>query len=245
MIGHSVLPGLCVGFALAGFEKSPLLLLGGALVSALLAAFLQEYISRRSRIKEDTSMALLLTGFYAIGVVLLTELQNNSGSSTSGLETFLLGSAASISRSDLYASCFLLLVQIIVYSLFLKELRVNTFDPLFARAQGFNPNRYAQLISALTSISVILALPAVGLILASALLVLPAACASMITRNLGPRLTFSALIGLVLGFGGAWISTLHSQIPTGPSIILLHTAFFFVLAFALFFKRKFAPEETA
>jgi manganese/zinc/iron transport system permease protein len=238
MIGHSVLPGLCVGFILAGYEKSPLLLSGGAFVSALLAAFLQDSIARHSRVKEGTSMALLLTGFYAVGVVILTELQNRSSSNVSGLDSYLFGSAASISRGDLYAACALITVQGLIVFLLLKELRLATFDPLFAETQGFKSKRYAQLISAMTTVTVIFALPAVGLILASALLVLPAACASMLTRNLGPRLLLSTGIGLILGFVGAYLSTLRDRIPTGPSIILLHTSVFVIIASVLSIKRR-------
>lgn len=245
MLGHSVLPGLCVGFVLAGFQKSVPLMMLGALVSALIAGLLQDQIPRKSRIKQDSSMAILLTGFYAIGIVFLGFLQNYSGASAAGLESYLLGHAASLSRADLIGAILLFTTQIIFYSLFVKELRATTFDPLFAQTQGLPNRRINQIIAALTSISVVLALPAVGLILASALLILPAACASLFTKNLVSRLSVASLIGFVFGGSGTFLSTLGTKFPTGPTLILLHSVFFLLISLVIYFNNRRTHKELA
>jgi manganese/zinc/iron transport system permease protein len=230
MIGHSVLPGLCIGFVLANFEKNLMFLFIGALISALIATFLHSYLTQKSRIKTDAAMALLLTGFYACGIVLITYLQKTQGVRATGLETYLLGQASALGKADLKVAISLLISLCTLVFVFYKEIRICIFDKQFALSQDLSVRFFSTLISALISITVIFSLPAVGIILASALLILPAACATLISKNLGTRLCFSILIGLTMGFLGAYFSSQHTQIPTGPSLILTHLFLFLTLA---------------
>ena len=100
-IAHAVLPGICLGFILAG-TKNPFYLIGGAFATGWVSLIAVDYITRRSRIKEDTAIGLVLSVFFGLGIVLLTVIQKSGNAAQSGLDHFLFGKAASLVGEDLY-----------------------------------------------------------------------------------------------------------------------------------------------
>ncbi len=238
VIGHSVLPGLAAGFVLAGYRQDSLWLYCGALASALLAAALIAFLTRRTALKADAAMAVVLTGLYALGVSAMTWIQSQGGGRHTGLESFLLGQAATISRSSLATFAVFLALVVALLLLLRKEFLAATFDPLFSQTQGLYPRVFSGLLSALTACAVVLSLPAVGLVLASALLILPAAIANLLSKSLNQRLVLSASAGALLGFVGAFVSSRVTQAPTGPTLILTFTAAFLILALLKSLREK-------
>lgn len=236
MIGHSVLPGICTAFIVSQFNSNPLFLLAGAFFGAIAATLLQEYLTRSSKIKPEMALAINLTGFYAVGIGLLTWIQKQPGVRQAHLESYLLGQAATLSRADLVSIFASAIVCLLLILAFFKELRVSVFDPLFARSAGISAPKFQFLLSALVAVSVVVSIKAVGLILVSALLIIPAATASLLSKDLSTRLLFAAFIGALCAAGGAYLSFLSVKIPTGPAIILIST-FFFIIA-AIFYKSK-------
>src|SRR5687768_5284266 len=97
-IGHSVLPGVCVGFLVAGYKSTPALLIG-ALVAGLLATWMIGLLQRTTRLKSGECMGVVFTAFYGLGIVLVKYIQNHpeSGAGQAGLERFLFGQIAGIS----------------------------------------------------------------------------------------------------------------------------------------------------
>ncbi len=236
MIGHSVLPGICGAFIVSQYSTNAFVLLFGAFIGAILATTLQEFLTRSSKIKSDMALAINLTGFYAIGLSLLTWIQKQPEIPKAHLESYLLGQAATLSNLDLISIflCTALSLAIVVF--FFKELRLCIFDPLFAGSLGINAKRFHILLSSLVAISVVVSIKAVGLILVSALLIIPAACASLISKDLSVRLVFAAFVGALCAGSGAYLSFLYLNIPTGPAIILVSTTAFLISSF--FYKQK-------
>jgi manganese/zinc/iron transport system permease protein len=99
-IAHAVLPGICLGFIVAG-TKNPLVLIIGAFITGWLSLVVVEYVTRKTRIKEDTAIGLVLSVFFGIGILMLTVIQKSGNASQSGLDHFLFGKAAALVGSDL------------------------------------------------------------------------------------------------------------------------------------------------
>lgn len=231
MIGHSVLPGICAAFVLSQFNTNPFILLLGAFSGAVAATIVQEFLTKSKKIKSEMALAINLTGFYAVGLSLLTWIQKQEGIKQAHLESYLLGQAATLSHADLVSIVTCTLISIAIVFFLYKELRLSVFDPLFARTQGVPAKMYLFLLSALVAVSVVVSIKAVGLILVSALLVIPASVASLLSKDLSTRLVLASCIGSLCAGGGAYLSFLHTNIPTGPSIILLSTFAFIITAF--------------
>ncbi|NCN28375.1 metal ABC transporter permease [bacterium] len=242
MIGHSVLPGICTAFIASQFSLNPLVLLAGAFFGAIAATLLQEYLTRSSKIKPEMALAINLTGFYAIGLGLLTWIQKQPGVQQAHLESYLLGQAATLSRTDLFSILSSAVLCLFLIVIFFKELRVSVFDPLFAKSSGVSAAKFQFLLSSLVAVSVVVSIKAVGLILVSALLIIPASTASLLSKDLSTRLILASILGALSASAGAYISFIKSNIPTGPAIILVST-FCFITA-ATFYKLKQDQQST-
>lgn len=197
-LGHAALPGLCLGFMIAGGRSMPALL-AGALISGLVSVLFLAAILRWTRLREDVAIAIILSVFYGLGVVALSLLAKQSGSGQSGLESFLFGKTAGMIFDDVVWIAGLALGTIAILVLLWKELGLVTFDAEFARVQGWPVARIDMLIMFLMALAVVLGLPAVGALLVAALLILPAAAARFWTHRLGTMLSLSGAFGLCTG----------------------------------------------
>src|SRR5688572_31421566 len=113
MMSHALLPGLCLGFVLAGFTKNYAALFVGAAVSALFANFLNEWVLRQRPFKSDASLAIMISGFYAIGALSIAKLAKSHGTELSGIKGYLLGQAALIQKSDLMPIAIVYLISVV------------------------------------------------------------------------------------------------------------------------------------
>ena len=119
-VAHSLLPGLCLGFLVAG-EKDLLYLLTGAFISGWLSTFAVDVIVNKSRVKQDAAIGIVLSTFFAIGIVLLTYIQHNASGQHAGLDQFLFGQAAAINKTDVWIFGTILVVILMVVTLFYKQ----------------------------------------------------------------------------------------------------------------------------
>ncbi len=218
-LAHGALPGLCIAFILVGERSLPKLLLG-ALGSGLAGIAVIAALRRWTRIKEDAAIGTVLSVFFGIGIVLLTIIQRLPGGSTAGLDSFILGKTAGMVREDVELIAGLALGTLLLVLLLYKEFKLVSFDQEFARVQGWPGFFLDFLLMLLVVLAVVIGLPAVGVLMMAALLVIPAAAARFWTDSLGLMLVLSAGIGLVSGVAGTVVSALFAKIPTGPSIIL-------------------------
>ncbi len=234
-LAHAALPGLCVAFLLVGEKSLPAMLLG-ALASGLLGIAVISAITMGTRIKEDAAIGLVLSVSFGAGVVLLRMIQNLSTTgSKAGLESFVLGKTAGMIAQDVYLIAGVALLCLLLILILYKEFKVVAFDPAFAQVQGWPAYWIDLLLMAMIAVTVVIGLPAVGVVLMSALLIIPAATARFWTQNLGATLVLSALLGVAIGLAGTAV-TANFPYPAGPSIVLVGGGFF--LTSVLFAPRR-------
>ena len=225
MLSHAVLPGVVLGF-LWNFKKDPVALLIGAIIAGLLAAVFVTSLQRTTKLKQDSALAITLGGFYAVGICLLSYVQRQPQGDKSGLSHILMGQAAALSDADLKLILVVTIASIIIIGALFKEFLASSFDPGFARSVGIPERGMHYLLMALLSFAVVISIQAVGVVLVSALLIIPAATASLLTHRMWLVILLAMGLGMASAFGGAFVSFLQSSFATGPVMILVGVAFF-------------------
>lgn len=226
-VSHSALPGVVMAFVLLGSKNTEVLLLG-ALISGLLATLFIVGVTRHTRVKFDSALALVMSVFFGLGLVLLTYVQKIPNSNQAGLKRFIFGQASTLLQRDilLMAICGLVLLTLVL--LFWKEFKLFTFDADFAQSLGFSPKKLNLLLSFMIVLAIIIGLQTVGVILMSAMLITPAVAARQWTNKLWIMVTLSALFGAVSGVAGTAASSLVPKLPTGPAIVICVSLIVFV-----------------
>mgnify|MGYP001172003920 FL=1 len=215
-VSHAVMPGVVVAYAL-GLPFSL-----GAFVFGVGSVALIGFIKQKSRIKEDTVIGLVFTGFFALGIVLVSKIKSNID-----LMQILFGSPLGISRSDVNQTLIISFIVIFILLLFRKDLMLYCFDAKHARSIGINTGILHYLLLTLLSLSAVVGLQTVGIILVVAMLITPGATAYLLTDRFD-RMTllavlsssFSSIIGVYISY---W-----SDIETGGSIVLVQTLIFLI-----------------
>jgi len=231
-VSHAVMPGVVVAYAL-GLPFSL-----GAFVFGVGSVALIGFIKQKSRIKEDTVIGLVFTGFFALGIVLVSKIKSNID-----LMQILFGSPLGISQSDVKQTLIISFVVIFILLLFRKDLMLYCFDAKHARSIGINTGMLHYLLLTLLSLSAVVGLQTVGIILVVAMLITPGATAYLLTDRFD-RMTilavisssFSSVLGVYISY---W-----SDIETGGSIVLVQTlifliAFLFAPRYGIFKKTNF------
>lgn len=218
-VSHAALPGVVMAFILLGSKNTEVLLLG-ALISGLMATLLIVSIVRHTRIKFDSALALVMSVFFGLGLVLLTYVQKIPNSNQAGLKRFIFGQASTLMQRDilLMAICGGILLTLVM--LFWKEFKLFTFDSDFSQSLGFSPKRLNLLLSAMIVLTIIIGLQTVGVILMSAMLITPAVAARQWTNKLWVMVLLCALFGGISGIIGTAASSMVPKLPTGPAIVV-------------------------
>lgn len=228
-LSHAVLPGVALGF-LWNMSKDPVAIFIGATIAGLLGTTAVAAIRKTTRLKEDTALGLVLASFFAVGICLLTMIQQLPTGRKSGIDKFLFGQAAAIGESDVILIGIVTAVVLSLVTLFYKEFLLASFDEGFARVSGLPVRWLNHLLMLLLAFAVVVALQAVGVVLVSAMLITPAAAAYLLTDRMHRLLLLAAGFGLVAGGTGAFLSFLKSSLPTGPFMVLSASGVF-VLAY--------------
>ncbi|UZD23531.1 metal ABC transporter permease [Algoriphagus halophytocola] len=218
-ISHAVLPGICLGFMLAG-EKNPLYIVTGAFLSGALATFLTSWLKSKTRLSDDAIIASILSIFFGFGVVLLTVIQKSGNPEMAGLNQFIFGNAIAILEEDLYLYGGLAILIIITLSLFRKEFNMLVFNPDFGSALGYPMTSIRLVFNVLMILSVVIGIQAIGVVLMAALLITPGAAARFWTNKLGPLLILAGTFSAISGIIGTYISFVIPQMPTGPWVVV-------------------------
>jgi manganese/zinc/iron transport system permease protein len=234
-LSHAALPGVCLGFIIAGSRHFASILVG-ALVTAVLAALLMLVLTRRSRLKTDAGLGIALSLFFAIGIVLLTHIQGSGNASQGGLDSFLFGQAAAILRSDLWVMGGITAAALALVGALWKEFKLVSFDPVFAASLGLPVVVLEVTLTAMIALAVVIGLQMVGVVLMAAMVIAPAVAARQWSRRLEGMVVLAALIGMTAGVFGAVLSATNRGLSTGPLIILSVSAMVIV-------SLLFAPER--
>lgn len=225
-LSHAVLPGVALSYLLG------INMLIGASLFGLLAAILIQFITNRSTIKSDTSIGIILSSFFALGIVLITFAK-------SGLDLthILFGNILAVPQSELSQSFIIMLVVIGVVSLFYKELLISSFDPVVSKAYGLRTHFYHYLLMLLLSVVTVSSLSQVGIVLVIAMLVIPAATSYLWTNKLLHMIIVASVYGAISGVVGVIISFQYN-LPTSATIVLVGVTGF-AISFILSPKNNF------
>lgn len=242
-VAHAALPGICLAYLVVGERNYPAFMIG-ALVVGVLAALFVSFVKAGSRVKEDAAIALSIGGFFGIGIVLSQMIQRRPAGNAAGLDVFIFGKAASMVGDDVRWIIGVTAVALGVVVLLYKEFKVLCFDKDFASALGMPAFAIDLALMALVCICTVVGLPAVGVVLVVALLVIPGVAARFWTDRLGPMLIIAGALGGFAGLMGTVLSAtvpappgaLSRGWPTGPLIVLV-AALCFVLSL-LFAPRR-------
>jgi zinc transport system permease protein len=216
-IGHVAVTGVAVGL-LTG--TSPTVT---AVIVAIAAGVVIEIIREAGRTSGDVALALLFYGGIA-GGVLLTGL---AGQSAAVLNRYLFGSIATLRPEDVWVTLALAAVVVVVALGLSPQLFAVAQDAEFAKVAGLNVRAYNLLVSAMAAVTVTVAMRTVGLLLVSALMVVPVATAQQLTRTFRSTLLVSMALGTAASLGGVVFSGYHDVAP-GATIVLLALAGFVV-----------------
>lgn len=227
VLAHAALPGICLAFLITG-SKDLLGLIIGAALTGFLGTRCVDWITRYSRIKEDTAQAMVLSVFFGFGVVLLTAIQNTGAGNQAGLNDFLFGQSAAMTGRDVRVMATVAVMLLIGVALFYKEFKLICFDPGFAEGVGLPRRIIDAILMALIVMTVVIGLQAVGVVLMAALLITPGVAARYWTDRLPIMILLAGLFGAGSGALGTVASALGPRLATGPLIVLSATAFFVI-----------------
>ncbi|WNI15420.1 metal ABC transporter permease [Actinacidiphila sp. ITFR-21] len=218
-IGHVALTGVALGFLL---QVSPV---WTAVAIAVLGSVAMELIRSYARTRGDVALAMLFYGGMAGGVMIIYLAPNGS---TANLTTYLFGSILTIAPQDIVPMAVLAVFVLLVTLGLRRQLFAVCQDEEFARVGGL-PVRALNLLLAVTAaVTVTVAMRIVGLLLVSALMVIPVAAAQQVTRGFAWTLAASMLIGVVVSLSGT-VFSYYVDVPPGASIVLASMAVFLLM----------------
>ena len=220
-IGHVAVTGVALGL-LTGTSPT-----WTAVVVAVLGAVLIEVIRERGNTNGDVALALLFYGGLAGGVLIA----GLGGLSQSRLNQYLFGSITTISPGDVVVTMVLAAAVVILCVGLSPQLFAVAQDQEFARVAGLQVRFYNVLVAVLAAVTVTVAMRTVGLLLVSALMVVPVATSQQVTRSFRTTLAAAMALGMVASVGGLLISawaSFHATIAPGPTIVLLALACFLI-----------------
>jgi zinc transport system permease protein len=235
-IGHVALTGVALGF-LTG--TAPVIT---AVIVSVIGAVAIELVRARGRTSGDVALALLFYGGIAGGVMLMGIAP---GGSNAKLNSYLFGAIASVTVQDIWIIGALAVTVIAVVVIFGRELFVLCQDEETAKASGL-PVRFLSLLIAVTAaLTVVIAMRVVGLLLVSALMVIPVATSQQLTRGFRATMVLAMLFGVIAAVGGLLGSTLSARVPPGAAIVLLAlVGFVLSLGVGKFVRRGRSQEST-
>ncbi len=224
---HATLVGVATALLLTGQRDLAVLLVGG-LLSAMVAIVLLVFIRKFTRTRDDAATAIVLSVSFGLGITLISGMVSRGVPGSGGLERFLLGHTASLTVNDALLLGIVSVVGVLCIVVGLKEATLVAFDSDFAAAAGWPAATIDLVLIGLIAVMVVVGLPAAGAVLVTALVVIPPAVARQWTERLIPMLVIAGLVGLFSGLAGVVLSSLAVQVPTGPVVVLVATAFLIV-----------------
>ncbi|MBV8727529.1 MAG: metal ABC transporter permease [Candidatus Eremiobacteraeota bacterium] len=194
----------------------------GAAVVAVLTALGIGFVHRKANVSLDTSIGVLFTGAFALGIFLMSRQRSYSVD----LQDYLFGNILGVSHQDLMLIVALCAVVAATLFFFFRALVYTSFDPIVAQASGIPAGGLDYLLLVLLALTIVVTLEAVGIILVAALLVTPAAAAYQLTRRFSVMIALSALLGAFCSVSGLYLSY-YLNAASGATIVLMATVVFF------------------
>lgn len=213
-ISHAVLPGVAISY-MFGIN-----IFYGAVLTGMVTALGIGYITQNSRIKSDTSIGIMFTAAFAVGIIVITLMQ-----SSSDLYHILFGNVLAVPRSEMFMTLIVAVIVLVTVYLFFKELLITTFDPIMSAAYGL-PNKFIHyVLMILLTMSTVASLQTVGIVLVVAMLITPAATAYLLTNRLWVMIYLSAGVGIISSVTGLYFSFTYN-LASGPTIVVVASVLF-------------------
>jgi manganese/iron transport system permease protein len=216
-VSHAAFPGLVIAFML-GLP----LYLGGA-VASVGTALAIGFVSRRGRLRFDTTVGVLFAGTFALGILLFSTIKNY----VADLLGYLLGNVLGIGIGDLVQVAILGAVVLVIVIAIRKELLFATFDPLGAAASGLPVGALEYLLLALLGVTIVVSIQAVGIVMVVAMLVTPAATAQLLVVRFERLMVLATVLATIAAISGLYLS-FYANLASGASIVLIETLFFII-----------------
>lgn len=219
-VAHAVLPGIIIAFLISGVRVSWILLLG-AIIAGFLTLSVISFLVKKTKLNQDSIIALVMISFFAFGLSLLSFVQLQPSFSQGGLTDFLFGKVTSLTEKDLNFFIFICCLLLIVIRLFFKRIIAVVFDSTFMRFQGYSMEKWTFFMNVITIVIVSIGIQAVGVVLMSALLILPVTTAKQMTNKRLNLMAWTSFFSVSAAVIGTFISLNSSQLPTGPLISMV------------------------
>ncbi|MDL1900997.1 metal ABC transporter permease [Anaerolineae bacterium CFX9] len=213
-LSHTILPGVVIAYL------NRWNLPGGALVAGVLTALGIGWLSRREIIREDTAIGVVFTGMFALGVLLMS-----TARSFRDFTHILFGNILGVTADDLRLIALITGGVLLLLFLLHKELELTSFDPIHAEVIGLKASWLRYLLLLLLAFAVVSSIQVVGVVMTSALLITPAAAASLLTLRLWRMIGIAILIAMSSGVIGLYAS-FYANVSSGAAIVLACTGFF-------------------
>lgn len=209
-ISHAVLPGIVIAFMVSGGREAVPMLVG-AILAGLGTAVLTQWLTRLGDVDEGASMGVVFTLMFAGGLFLVERVGHNIDLDLDcvlfgTVETIVLHESVTVFGLEFPVPVFRLLAVCIVNALvvlvFYKEWRISSFDEQLSSALGVSAGLMHYILMVITSVTCVFSFEIVGSILVIAMLIVPAACARLLTDRMGPMILWSVLMAVVFAFSG-------------------------------------------
>jgi manganese/iron transport system permease protein len=214
VVAHAVLPGLAIAFYM-GVD-----IFLGAFIAGTISTFVVAWIQSHSKVKVDTAMALVFSGFLALGVMLVTVLKSKLD-----LHSFLFGDILGVTTNDLWRTVVIAILVLVGVAMFYRELLFYCFDPLAAKAMGLPVHLIHFSLMAGITLTIIASMQSVGVVLVVSLLTGPAATAYLLVKELHWMMLVGAAIGILSSISGMYVSY-YQNVPSGSAIVLIISGLF-------------------
>ena len=223
-ISHAVLPGVALSYMLGSSY------IIGATIFGMASAALIGFVTKPSRLKNDTAIGIVFSAFFALGIILISFAR-----SSTDLYHILFGNVLAVRDSDMFLTAAVLVIVLIAVPLFYKQLKLTSFAPTIAKSYGWNISAINYGLMFLLTLVAVTSLQTVGTILMIAMLITPAATAYQLTDKLLVMIVLSTVFGTLSSIVGLYFSY-SDNLPSGATIVMA-AAVFFIVAFI------FAPKK--
>jgi manganese transport system permease protein len=215
-VSHAVMPGVVIAYIL----NIPLAV--GAFAFGVGSVIAIGFVKAKTRIKEDTVIGLVFTGFFALGLVLISKVKSEID-----LTHILFGNVLGISNDDIIQTVIISVITLSTLAVLRKDLILFCFDPTHARSIGLNTTFLYYVLLSLLSLTAVAGLQTVGIILVVAMLVTPGATAYLLSDNFDHMTLIAMASGVFSSVIGTYVSY-HIDGSTGGCIVVVQTLLFII-----------------
>lgn len=227
-MGHVALAGVAIGVLL---DTQPI---ATAMVAAVVAGVFIELVRARGRTSADVALALMFYGGLAAGVVIINSVDGNQ---TSNLTGYLFGAITTTTRADLVVFSVLCVAILLVTIVLRQRLFAAAGDEEYARASGLRVVALNVTLSAMTAVTIVVAMRVVGLLLISALMIVPNAAAQQVARSFRSAIWWAAGFGVLSAVGGV-VTSYYADTAAGGTIVLIAIGIFLLTALIAVLVRR-------